>query len=189
VSALIDEFLWDLARTEGEAAARACEPLRTLGRFAEPIGVPDNLGLRALADYAARWTIDEDLLHGADEASALVRALQRFTTWAEETGALTLEPGCAGLLERLARELPRVVEANQRRTRRAAAGEGELFELLGDRGGALTLRHAGSQLQLRADPLLAQWLRPGDLLRGRASADRLALYACYPCLNLEREAG
>jgi len=188
VSALVDEFLWDLGRTEGEAAARACEPLRTLGRFAEPIGVPDNLGLRALADYAARWTIDEDLLHGADEASALVRALQRFAKWAEETGALTLEPGCEALLERLARELPRVVEANQRRTRRAPAGEGEVFELVGNREAVLTLRSSGSHVELRADPLLAQWLRKGDLLRGRESAGRLALYACYPCLELEREA-
>jgi hypothetical protein len=189
VAALVDEFLWDLGRTEGEAAVRACESLRTLGRFAEPIGMPDNLGLRALADYAARWTIDEDLLHGADEASALVRALERFTAWAEETGALTLEPGVAKLLERLARELPRVVEANQRRTRRADTGEGELFELLENEAGRLRLRHERQTIELSADPLLAQWLRPGDLLRGRASDGRLALYACYPCLELEREAG
>ena len=184
VAALVEEFLWDLGRTEGEAAAHACEALRTLGRYAEPIGVPDNLGLKALADYAARWAIDEDLLHGADEASALVRALQRFTSWAEETGALTLEPGSDALLDRLARELPRMVEANQRRTRRAETAEGELFELLGTKSGALVLRHAGREITLAADPLLAQWLRPGDLLRGRVSDGRMALYACYPRLEL-----
>jgi len=185
IAALVEEFLWDLGRTEGEAAAHACEALRTLGRYAEPIGVPDNLGLKALADYAARWSIDEDLVHGADEASALVRALQRFTVWAEETGALTLEPGCAALLERIARELPRIAEANQRRTRRADVGEGELFELIGNKNGALALRHAGRETTLEADPLLAQWLRPGDLLRGRVSDKRLALYACYPRLELD----
>jgi hypothetical protein len=118
-----------------------------------------------------------------------VRALQRFGRWAEETGALTLEPGCEALFERLARELPRIAEANQRRTRRAQTGEGELFELLEPRTDKLRLRHSGDELELRADPLLASWLRPGDLLRGRASDGRLALYACYPCLELEREAG
>ncbi len=189
VAALVEEFLWDLGRTAGEAAAHDCELLRTLGRYAEPIGVPDNLGLKALADYAARWSIDEDLLHGADEASALVRALQRFTSWAEETGALTLERGSAELLERLGRELPRIVEANQRRTRRAEIGEGELYELVGPRAGALKLRREGRELELACDPLLSQWLKPGDLLRGRDSDGRLALYACYPRLELADDNG
>ncbi|MBK7641830.1 MAG: hypothetical protein IPJ19_02060 [Planctomycetes bacterium] len=182
VAALVEEFLWDLGRLEGEAAANACELLRTLGRYAEPIGIPDNLGLRALADYAARWVIDEDLLHGAEDASVLVHALQRFVAWAEETGALTLEEGSRGLLERLARELPRIAEANQRRTRSAESGEGDLFELLALDSGELRLRRDGEEISLRADPQLALWLRPGDLLRGRDSEGRLALYACYPCL-------
>ena len=54
----------------GELVGLACESLRSLGRYAEPLGVSDNLGSRALADYAARWAIDEDLLHSAEDASA-----------------------------------------------------------------------------------------------------------------------
>jgi len=188
VAALVEEFLWDLARVEGESAANACEILRTLGRYAEPIGVPDNLGLRALADYAARWLIDEDLLRSAEEAHTLVRALQRFARWAEETGALTLEIGASELFERLGRELPRVIEANQHRTRRAQTGEGDVFELVANSNEMLRLRHEGKELELSAEPQLAKLLRAGDLLRGRASEGRLALYACYPCLVLEREA-
>ena len=144
----------------------------------------DNLGLRALADYAARWAIDEDLVHGAEPASALVQALDRFTRWGAETGALTLEDGSSELLERLARELPRIVEANQRRTRRAASSEGELFELVAVERDELRLKSAGTEQRLAADPLLVPWLRPGDLLRGRSNQGRLALYACYPRLEL-----
>jgi hypothetical protein len=79
------------------------------------------------------------------------------------------------------------VEANQRRTRRADLGEGELFALVGNERDTLRLRGESGEIELRADPLLAQWLRPGDLLRGRASEGRLALYACYPCLETGRE--
>lgn len=188
VAALVDEFLWDLGRLEGEPAAHACELLRTLGRYAEPLGVSDNLGLRALADYAARWAIDEEVVHGAEEAGALVQALARFTRWGEETGALTLEPGSAELLARLARELPRIAEANQRRTRRAANSEGELFELAAIERDRLRLRSGGKERELAVDPLLVPWLRAGDLLRGRASEGRLALYAAYPRLELGESA-
>ncbi len=185
IAALVEEFLWELERTEGAASARACACLRSLGRYAEPIGVSENLDTRALADFAARWSLDQDELHGAEEARTLVAALERFRRWSEESQALTLDASSGELLRLLARELPRLAEANQRRTRRADVAEGEVFELVGlERDNALVRGDSGEQ-RVAIDPMLVEWLRVGDRLRGRAANGRLAVYACYPHLEIE----
>lgn len=184
IAALVEEFLWELETREGVQAARDCALLRSLGRYAEPIGVSENLGARELAEFAARWLIDQDELTGADEARALVAALERFRRWSEESQALTLGPGSVELLQQLGRELPRIVEVNQRRTRRADTAEGELFVLQSIEGTSARVRGEDGEVLVALDPMLAEWLRPGDRLRGRVNKGRLALYACYPELRL-----
>lgn len=184
IAALVEEFLWELESTEGARAARDCALLRSLGRYAEPIGVSENLGARQLAEFSARWLIDQDELEGADEARALVSALERFRRWSEESHALALGAGTQELLRQLDRELPRIVEANRRRTRRADVAEGEVFVLLSLADGMAEVRGPDAEARVAIDALLAEWLRPGDRLRGRLNQGRLAVYACYPELRL-----
>jgi hypothetical protein len=183
VSAVIEEFLWDSQRELGAARTAELECLRSLGRFAAHIGVLEDLGARDLVTYACVWLPENDELPNADAARRLLGGLQSFCRWAEETQALPLHTACASTLHRLRESLPRLVEANRRRTRRGAPGEGQLFECTSVRSDAhVTLRDRGDlEHDARIDVHLLEWIRPGDYLRGRLLADgQIAVYCCYP---------
>jgi hypothetical protein len=183
VSAVIEEFLWESERDLGAARAAELECLRSFGQFARHIGVLEDLAARDLVTYACVWLPENDELPNADAARRLLAGLQSFCRWAEETQALPLHTACASTLHRLRESLPRLVEANRRRTRRAAPGEGELFECSSVGSDAhVTLRDRGDlEHEARVDVHLLEWIRPGDYLRGRLLADgQVAVYCCYP---------
>ena len=183
VGAMVEEFLWELSREGGEGAVRGLESLRAFARFAEPLGVFENLGTRDLLAYTCHWLPESGELANAAEGQQAVDALQRFCRWAEEQQDLPLHSAFRGEFQSIAATLPRIVEANRRRTRSADPAQGELYEVLAIApDGAARLRdRRGNESEASTDPLIAAWLREGDLLRARRLDDgRLAVYCAYP---------
>lgn len=182
VGAIVEEFLWETSATQGEAAAARHANLRDLGRSAQAIGVFENLRARDLLVYAGWWLPENGTLGGADDARARVASLAAFCRWAEAEHEVPLHTDFHATLARLGSTLPRIAEANQRRTRGARRDEGELFELASVNDGAAEVRtRGGTESHAALEPALASWLRSGDLVRGSLHADgRLAVYCCYP---------
>ncbi len=182
VGAMITEFLWETETTVSPARARELRPVESFGRYAHQIGVFENLSARDLLGYAAWWLPESGELQNADDARSTLAALGAFCQWADETQELTLRPQFDEMAGGLRSSLPRIVEANRRRTRSADPSEGELFEVLAAGRGTLRLRDRKHvEHEVRADADLTQWLAPGDRLRAHRHDDgRIAVYCCYP---------
>ncbi len=183
VGAMVEEFLWETSTREGESGASRHANLRDLGRSAEHVGVFENLRARDLLVYAGWWLPENDTLGGADDARARIASLADFCRWAEGEHEVPLHTDFQATLVRLGTTLPRIAEANQRRTRGARRDEGELFEVVSieaDGAGQLQSR-SGMAHEAIVESELAHWLRPGDRVRGALREDRrLAVYCCYP---------
>jgi hypothetical protein len=185
VGAMIEEFLWETGTEHGGHIRDELEIVQSFGQFAENIGVFENLSTKDLLTYTCYWLPESDRLENADAARRLLRALDRFCAWVEAQHELPLHSEFKATLHSLQSSLPRVMEANRRRTRGADRTQGELYEFTavsdgGERQATLRDRE-GSEHSASIDPLLADWLRPGDRLRARRQTDgQLAVYCCYP---------
>jgi hypothetical protein len=84
VGAVVEEYLWDLARQGEDELARAHAVLRKLGAFGTSIGVFENLTARDLLTFCAVWVPEFGGLREAEEARALLEALKAFCAWCEE---------------------------------------------------------------------------------------------------------
>jgi hypothetical protein len=182
VSAMITEFLWETGRDAGAVRAEDMAGLESFGRFAHHIGVFENLSTRDLLTYTTFWLPESGGLESGDQARALLTALGTFLRWADETQDLSLHADFGETLNALKTTLPRIVEANRRRTRAADRTQGELYEIL-DAGGrdARVRDRTGGEHGVEIEPDLASWLRAGDRVRANRLDDgRLAVYCVYP---------
>ncbi len=182
VGAMVEEFLWETGARENEAAARRHHSLRGLGRSAQSVGVFEDLAVRDLLAYAAWWLPELGQLTGADDARQRIASLGAFCRWAEEAHGLTGVAGFGPALHGLATSLPRIAEANRRKTRSADATEGSLYQVqsVGDADAEVSDQH-GRVHTARLDADLARWLRPGDRLRATRHDDgEIAVYCCFP---------
>ncbi len=183
VGAMVTEFLWETAAEHGVQAAAELRSLETLGESAREVGVFETLTPLDLARWAGVHVVEAEIVRGAGEAQALVAALRRFVRWAREVHEVDLGAAGDALLKRLEAELPRIAEANARRTRAGKGGGMHRLRALSEDGLA-ELECEGELVAARIDMVLAEWLRPGDLLRGRVDDEgRLAVYAAHPNLN------
>lgn len=182
VGAVIEEFLWEVQRQEDQRAAEL-ESVRLFGSFAAHVGVLENLSTRDLLAYACHWLPESGALGDADAARAHLSALNAFLRWTDEEQGLAIHAAFKPTLRGLESSLPRIVEANRRRTRASDPASGELFECVGVLAPErLRLRDkAGDEFEADVDPELVRWLRAGDRMRARLHEDgRLAVYCCYP---------
>lgn len=191
VGAMVEEFLWDTGRERGEEAAQPLQCLRLFARFAQDIGVFENLGARDLLVFSSCWVIEEGVLGGGDAARQLLSALKAFCRWCEETQEVALWSAFEEHHRGLSEALPRLAEANHR-----APGSGPQVEHPGmehpgsglyslaqttQNGHAVVEDTEGRPLEIQLDPELGPWLRAGDLLRGSIREDgRFALQRAYP---------
>ncbi len=182
VAAVIEEFLWEVEREEGDAAARRYAALRRLGEFASSIGVIDNLTERHLLEFAARWVLDQRVLENGDAARNLVAALSAFCRWCEETQDLPLLTAFGPALEGLERSLPRLVELRRRHRAEPLEGGGAVFTFARDREGrALLVDRRGEAHAVRLAEPLSALLREGDLVQARLDGNGGArVGGCYP---------
>jgi len=181
VGAVIEEFLWEVGRAEGDEVARRYEPLRGLGEYASSIGVIDNLTERHLLEFAARWVLDRGLLANAAEARDLLAALAAFCRWCEDTQELALYTSFAPSLEGLERSLPRLVEL-RRRHRAEPLEDGAVFTFARARDGqTLLVDRRGEAHAVELGDALAGLLREGDVVQARLDEHGgAAVGGCYP---------
>lgn len=172
MAAILEEYAWE---TQADPADR--QALAPLGTYAMQAGLEDEISQQSWIDFTCRWMLEEDRLAGASDAEAFSAALVRFAQWAEQSQALTLWPGAQAHARSLQKSLPRLAELNQRRTRRTQPKEGTVWRVSAIADGLVTL---DGSTQACIDPMLAPWLKGGDLVRGEVREGRLALYAAYP---------
>jgi hypothetical protein len=182
VGAVVEEYLWDLERRGEVELAREHACLRKLGEFGTSIGVFENLGARDLLVFGAVWLPELGQLSGADDARAVLAALESFCAWCDEAQDLPLSREFAQGAAELADSLPRLSEANRLRQSDAELTDGQVFEVREVAPGRLTLGDAqGDARAASADPRVTEHLRPGDRLRAEVDArGALRLYCCYP---------
>ena len=182
VGAIVEEYLWEV-RTRDDRRAAEAESLRAFADYGRSIGVLENLGVRDLLAYACHWLPESDRLGDADAARAHLSAWNDFLRWADEEQGLALHAAFKPTLRGLESSLPRIIEANRRRTRASDPAVGELLECVRvhDQERLRVRDRAGDEFEAEVDPELVRWLRVGDRMRARLNDDgRLAVYCCYP---------
>jgi hypothetical protein len=182
VGAVVEEYLWDLERRGESTRAKEHACLRKLGEFGTSIGVFENLGARDLLVFGAVWLPELGQLRGADDARAMLGALEQFCVWCDEQQELPLSREFAQGAAALATSLPRVSEANRLRESGVELTEGQVFEVSAVAPGSLSLTDArGEEREARADPRMTEHLQPGDRLRAEVTSEgALRLFCCYP---------
>jgi len=182
VAAMIEEFLWERTNEGKPDEPAAAGQLRQLGRFAEPVGVFENLSERDLLVFASWWVLEHDVLADKGDALRFLDVLEAFCRWAEEAHEVPLLTDFGPRVTALRESLPRAVHAKHRHAREAGEDTGELYEFLnaaGD-GRARVRDRSGDEPSLELGPL-ADELAEGDLLRARrGDDDTLAVYCVYP---------
>jgi len=183
VAAMVQEYVWETEREHGPDAARAAAPLAKFAQFGENIGVFENLGAHELLLFAALWLPERGALTSADEARAVLSALQRFCDWTQETQDIALGDAYREHLAGIELLLPRLIEANAQRDGASSDPErGALYELLALEGVAGRVRdRRGDELDVGLPSGLAARLAPGDWLRMSIDdAGRALVHCCYP---------
>lgn len=179
VSAVIEEFLWDVERVQGAPRALSLGRIRLLGEYGKEIGVFEELGKAQVLDYAGRWLLDEGQLGDAEDARACLVALREFCSWSQEQHCHPLSSECDSFLAPLDKSIPRLVLL-----RRTCAGRAE-----GDKPFDVKEVKAAQVLLVDEDqreheahvlPKQAELLRTGDLVHGRLVDGRLEIAAAYP---------
>ncbi|MDP6540273.1 MAG: hypothetical protein QF410_12100 [Planctomycetota bacterium] len=182
VAAMIEEFLWDVAREEGPDTAATLDSVRLLGEYAGHVGVFENLGSRDLLTFCAFWVLERGGLADAAAARRLLDAVGRFCVWAEEHHEVRLSSTFSKGLAELALSLPRIVTANGLLPEPAEGAAGEVWEVVGVEGPAVRLAGpdgAEQRAAVRAD--LAAHLASGDTLRAEVDpAGGVRVHRCYP---------
>lgn len=182
VQAMVDEYLWELERESGEAAARAQSGLRRLGTFGAGVGVFENLTRRDLLVFASIWLPEFGELEDARAADELLVALEGFCAWCSRQHEFDLKSEFDAELSEMRDALPRLVEARRWFAPSSGPQDGTLWLVRAVEGPQLTVVDAAGLERLVAVPEgLAERLRAGDWLRARSEGARgLEIYCAYP---------
>lgn len=164
VGAMVQEFLWEETRGE-PGRAEELAGLDQLARFAEPLGLFEELGAHHLLAFASCWVIEHGQLAGGRAALDLLAALRDFCRWADSQHGLDLWAQFEPTLRALERTLPRVVEANRLIERGGAAGRAKPVEVLEVDRAEARVRDGEETLLVPVERGLAAALRCGDWLR------------------------
>ena len=178
VGAMVVEFLWEMDRERGAAAARPLAAIANFAQFAEERSVFENLGERDLLLYACLW-LPEHAPSG-DEASRWFVALGEFCDWAEAQHGVLLSTALSASRAGLAEALPRAVELNGvlRGPRKALQSGGEMavYEAPG-----LARTSRGEPRPILAPAEFLARLAPGDFLRLKpAAGESFDVLCVYP---------
>lgn len=181
--AMIIEFLWDVERERGPAAARELAAIANFAQHAPPQVVFEDLGLRELLLYAC-LALPERAPNAA-EARRWWRALVDFCEWTERCHDVPLARALEPLKSELETALERVATINEALRRKAggAGGAKGPLELCAYQGDGLARDPRGDSIQVELDGSWSAALTAGDLLRVQRSTPRssLATVLCvYP---------
>jgi len=188
VSAMVEEFLWDVEHEEGQEEAESLAPVRLFGRFARACTVFENLGSRDVLDYCARWLLDESGLQDSKELGAAITAFARFCMWCEERHGLALATALAPFREKLLDSVPRLARVRPWLVKKGE--QDQVFEVLRVESPVVELRPlVGGTTGRRVDVEFLASLRCGDIVRGSLQGDRLLASGVYPAEVREMAVG
>ncbi|HIF40055.1 MAG TPA: hypothetical protein EYQ74_03005 [Planctomycetes bacterium] len=186
VGAMISEYRWEIESAEGEAAEGNLDGLSLLAKFAEPIGVFEELGHAELLRFVTFWIHEQEALASAQEARDLLDSLENFTTWVQAAHEHPLQDQFGSTLKGLRESLPRIVELNRALpdgTGLVDDSRAMLFEVCVDAHGQFDhLRDRdGQDHQARLEAGLSARLRAGDRVHGCLEPDgEFTIRRCYP---------
>jgi hypothetical protein len=182
VQAMVDEYLWELERESGEAAARAQSGLRRFGTFGAGVGVFENLTRRDLLVFASIWLPEFGELEDARAADELLVALEGFCSWCSSQHEFDLKSEFDAELSDMRDALPRLIDARRWFAPSAGPHDGALWLVRAVDGSRLTVVDAaGVESVVEVSVALASQLRADDWLRARKSGERgLEIYCAYP---------
>lgn len=184
VGAMVEEFLWDVKREQGEAVAQRWAGLRRLGTYGREIGIFEDLGPRQLLDFAGRWLLDEGDLPGPEEAREVLDALGAFCRWSEERHAHPLWGGFGKTLQALRRAVPRLSHCRgETPSLVPSAGAYRLTRI--EETVAFLEEVGGGERRVPVTPGQRTYLRPGDIVRLGDRHGVAHIAACYPAALLE----
>ncbi len=179
VGAMVEEFLWDVERTQGPAVADSLGRIRLLAEFGADIGVFETLGRSQILDYAGRWLLDSGKLEGPEDARASIQALTEFCAWTQEQHDHPIMDECAEFLGPLAKSLPRLAELKKHCAEQSSTHKPYSVLAIGEQGISLADEN-GRKISAAIQLAESQLLRDGDLLHGAIKEDTFQLSACYP---------
>lgn len=182
VAAMVEEYLWELERSQGSAVARAQAGLRTFGKFGASVGVFENISRRDLLVFATIWLPEYGELSDEREATALIDALEAFCTWCSEHHEVDLKREFDAELADLRSTLPRLIAARPWFSGSVGPEQGALWLVREVDATSVALADAsGAERRASADPRLLERLRADDWLRAEFAPDgELAIFCAYP---------
>lgn len=183
VVGVVEEFLWDVGREQGEAAARSMEALRVFAGYAEQIGVFEDLNEKDLMDFSARWLLDEAGI-GPEQAGAAMKALGPFCRWCEEQHLLPLWSTFGSAWEVLVDSVPRMLALRETLAGSEPLADGayRVCAVEGTRAVLLELREdpeVAKRCSIELTGHQAKHLQAEDLVRLTA-AEPAGIGTCYP---------
>ncbi len=179
LGAMVEEFLWDVAREQGDAHAARLEGLRRLSQYGAHIGLFEDFRRREILDFAGRWLLDEGELRGSEEARSVLDALRSFCAWCVERHGHEELASCDELLQALASSVPRHVLVRQETLARDAEDTPwfvDGFEL----EDVLLTSDDGKRKRLRVSESMRSLLRTGDVVHARPVDGSWRMSASYP---------
>ncbi len=182
IGAMVEEYVWDIGRTDTEQAECDRRGLAPFVRYTAPIGVFESLGKTELVDYAARWLWDDSDIAERSELELCLTSLARFCRWSEERQEHGLWSPFRAAWQTVFDALPRMVEARQglaSKPKTPNAGTYRLVSVTND-GALVLLDRSGRQREGRAPHRVLEYLEPEDLVATTEEADRLVVTGVYP---------
>jgi hypothetical protein len=163
--------------------------LQEFARFAQPIGVFENLSARDILVFCGVWLWEWGELEDPAAVERLLTALREFLSWVAVNHQLELEGVLDAELAGIESEAPRVWRANRMRAPSPEPTSGRLL-LVRECGASMArLEHGQESWEAQLDPRLLAELRAGDRVRAEQDAESLwRVYCVYPaqCAALER---
>lgn len=182
VAAMVGEFLWETECEQGAEAGRAMAPIAKFAQFGENIGVFDNIGAHELLLFATVWLPERGELETAEQAIAVLAALERFCAWAQATQDVGLHDAYRAQVAPLEHALPRIIGANALRPAGSRDPQrGAMYEVLELDGDTVLLRDRhGHEQRGQISGELAARLESGDWLRASVEEPVAVVHCCYP---------
>lgn len=178
VGAMIEEFLWDVAREQGQAQAEVHAVLRCLGTYAADLGVFEELGRAHLVDFAGRWLLDESGLRDPADIARVLDALGAFCRWSEERHAHPLWTPLEAVWGDLVGAIPRLVRLREQLSA-SERGSGP-YEVLRVETESVLVVGDGREWVVPLTREQAAHLRSGDLVRLSVAGETPRLATGYP---------
>jgi len=178
VGAMVEEFLWEEEQQFGHESVQGFEVLHAFSSYTKNLGVFEELGHKDVSDFVTRWIPEHPKVCTTAQVPALLKALDKFCTWALETqGALGLTNSNTLIIE-LHGTLERITRINKAIDR---AGTGELFQVIGIDAEYVSVSHVetGDQARLALSEALRE-LQSDDYLRVSTEAETPVAVRIYP---------